>query len=308
MEIILKQLHFETEPCVVVFGNFDGVHKGHQLLIAKALAKGKELGIKTALFTFRPHPTFVVMGKDEKDIIFSQQEKQKVVEDLGIDYYIEYPFTMKIASMAAEDFVETVIYNQLHAQCVIVGEDFRFGRKRSGDVALLSELSRQYGYEVMAMKKLCDHERCVSSTWLREVVKKGDMEMYRELTGRYFSVMGIVEHGRAIGRTIGFPTANVMTHKSKILPPNGVYASYAKIDGEVYKSITNVGRKPDSLEGEMLVETYILDFEQMIYDETIEVDLLHFLRGEKVLESLDHLKDLIHNDLESLKAFLALNE
>lgn len=300
MITILQQLKFETEPCVVVFGNFDGVHKGHQLLISEAIEKGKALGIKTALFTFRPHPTYVVMGKEEKDIIFTPEEKQRVVESLGIDYYIEFPFTMDVAKTAPEVFVEEVIYNQLHAKCVIVGEDFRFGSRRAGDVKLLKALGGQYGYEVTAFDKLCDHERCISSTWVREVIKAGDMEMFEELTGRPFPVVGVVEHGRALGRTIGFPTANVNTPASKLLPPNGVYASYTKVDDITYKSITNVGIKPGSDSGEMVVETYILDFDRMIYGETIEIDIAHFMREEYKLESMEHLKSLIVKDLKNL--------
>lgn len=244
MEAIIQSMKFEIPECVVVFGNFDGVHKGgHQLLINEAIRKGKELGVATALFTFRPHPTYVVMGgKDEKDIIFTPDEKRGVVSDLGIDYYIEFPFTMDVAKTAPEEFVDVVIANQLHAKCVIVGEDFRFGSRRAGDVTMLKELGKSYDYDVIAFEKVCDHERTISSTWVREVLKEGgDMEMFKELTGRDFPVIGVVEHGRAIGRTIGFPTANLNTASSKILPPNGgVYASYTTVEGIKYKSITNV--------------------------------------------------------------------
>lgn len=303
MIAITQKMNFEVEDCVVVFGNFDGVHLGHQFLINEAISKAKTLGVKSAVFTFRPHPTYVVMGKDEKDIIFTPEEKTAVVASLGVDYYIEYPFTMEVAKTAAENFVHDIIVNSLHAKCVVVGDDFKFGSRRAGDVALLEMMGAELGFEVMAYNKVCDHERSISSTWVREVVKEGDMAMFEELTGRYFPVVGVVEHGRAIGRTIGFPTANVMTQKSKILPPNGVYASYTTVKGTKYKSITNVGKKPGTVSDEMVVETYILDFDEMIYGETIQIDIAHFIREEYVLESLEHLKQLIKKDLIALESF-----
>ncbi|MCF8019999.1 MAG: riboflavin biosynthesis protein RibF [Vallitaleaceae bacterium] len=300
MKTILQTNVFELPQCIVVFGNFDGVHKGHQLLIEEALNKSKELGIPSALFTFKPHPTYVVMGKPEEDIIFTPEEKKKVVKDLGVDYYIEYPFTMDVANMAAEVFVEEVIYKELHAKYVVVGVDFKFGKGRSGSIPLLEALGVTYGFNVIAFEKLCDHKRVISSTWLRQEIKKGDMEAFKELTGRHFIVLGEVEHGRSIGRTIGFPTANVATAPSKILPPNGVYASYTTVKGIRYKSITNVGPKPASTLDEMVVETYILDFDEMIYGETILIEMTHFLREAYELKSLDHLKSLIQDDLKDL--------
>lgn len=303
MKSIIRDKQFEIEPCAVVFGNFDGVHKGHQLLIGEAVKQGKALGIPTAVFTFKPHPTYVVMGKEEKDIVFTPEEKINVMRELGVDYYIEYPFNMDVAKIPAQDFVEEVIFKQIHAKIVIVGEDFRFGSRRSGDVALLKSLGEKYGYDVIAFKKLCDTERCISSTWLREVIKSGKMETFNELTGRNFPVVGVVEHGQSIGRTIGFPTANINIIQSKLLPPNGVYASYTYVKGVKYKSITNVGKKPKSESDEMVVETFILDFDEMIYGETIEINMAHYMRKELVLESLDHLKSLIKKDLVDLYAY-----
>lgn len=303
METIIQSLEFELPESIVVFGNFDGVHKGHQLLIQEALRQEQIHGYKTAFFTFEPHPVSVVSGKDQKDIIFTNYEKMQVVKDYGIDYYIEYPFTMEVARTLPEVFIESVIYKQLHAKYVIIGEDFRFGSKRAGDVAMLEAYGKKFGYEVISFEKLCYDDRCYSSTWLREVVKAGDMEMFSQLTDRAFSVIGVVEHGRALGRTIGYPTANVATPPYKLLPPNGVYASYTFVDGIKYKSITNVGFKPDTNQEEMVVETYILDFDQMIYGKEIRIDIVRFLREEYKLESMDHLKALIEKDMVSLKNY-----
>lgn len=303
MKIITGTKTFELPESIVVFGNFDGVHKGHQMLINEALYKETLLGFETAFFTFEPHPMSVVTGRKSTDIVFTPEEKQGVVREMGIDHYIEYPFTMEVAGTAPEVFVEEVINNQLHAKIVIVGEDYRFGKKRAGDVKLLKELGEKDGFEVIAFPKLCKGDRVYSSTWLREVLKKGDMETFDDLSGRPFRVSGIVEHGRALGRTIGFPTANVFTPDYKLLPPRGVYASYTTVKGIRYRSITNVGWKPDTDEQEMVVETFILDFDEMIYGEEILIEIVHFIRGEEKLESMGHLKRLIEGDLIKLNKY-----
>ncbi len=303
MKIITQTKDFELPESIVVFGNFDGVHKGHQMLINEALYKETLHGYKTAFFTFEPHPLSVVMGKEPTDIVFTPEEKKAIVEEMGIDYYVEYPFTMEVAHTAPEVFVEEVIDHQLHAKFVIVGEDYRFGSKRAGDVSLLKELGRKYGFEVIAFPKLCKGDRCYSSTWLREVVKQGDMEAFTNLSGRPFRVRGKVEHGRGLGRTIGFPTANIMTPAYKILPIKGVYASLTTYDGKRYRSITNVGLKPGSEGSEMVVETFILDFDQMIYDAIITVELTHFMRGEVKLDSMEHLLELIKGDMKNLEHY-----
>jgi len=303
MHMIINTKEFELPESIVVFGNFDGVHKGHQMLINEALYKGTQTGYKTAFFTFEPHPLSVVTGKEPKDIIFTTDEKKTVVKAMGIDYYIEYPFTMDVARMAPEAFVEEVIFNQLHAKYVIVGEDYRFGSKRAGDVDLLKALGSTYGYEIIAFPKLCKGERCYSSTWLRESIREGNLEEFDGLSGRPFRVTGVVEHGRALGRTIGYPTANVPTPKYKILPPNGVYASFTTVKGQRYRSITNVGKKPASTTGEMVVETYILEFDEMIYGQEICIEIVHHIRDEVKLDSMDHLKDLIDSDMGKLRTY-----
>lgn len=307
MLMIINTKDFELPESIVVFGNFDGVHKGHQMLINEAIYKETLTGYKTAFFTFEPHPLSVVTGKEPKDILFTPDEKKSVVKAMGIDYYIEYPFTMDVARMQPEVFIEEVIYKKLHAKYVIVGEDYRFGSKRAGDVELLKALGAQYGYQIIAFPKLCKGDRVYSSTWLRESVKEGDLETFDELSGRAFRVTGIVEHGRELGRTIGFPTANVPTPKYKILPPNGVYASFTTVKGTRYRSITNVGIKPNSSADEMVVETYILEFDEMIYGEEIMIEMVQHIRDEVKLESMEHLKSLIESDMIKLKAYFVLH-
>lgn len=303
MDIIEHTRAFQLPDSIVVFGNFDGVHKGHQMLINEALYKEELYGYDTAFFTFEPHPMSVVRGIPQKDLVFTPNEKKDVVREMGIDHYIEFPFTMDVARMHPHDFIKDVIVEKLHAKIVIVGEDYRFGSKRAGDVAMLKEHGPIYGFEVIAFPKLCRGDRVYSSSWLREVVKQGDMESFDEMAGRPFRVSGIVEHGRALGRTIGFPTANVATPDYKILPPKGVYASFTTVKEKRYRSITNIGPKPGVLPEEMVVETFILDFDEMIYGERIDVEIVHFIRDEVKLKSMNHLKHLIHGDMKKLGAY-----
>lgn len=300
MKIINQESSFKLPFSVVIFGNFDGLHKGHQLLISKAIEKGKMLRLPTVLFTFEPNPMVLMGKKDEKNLLMMPHEKQKMASYLGIDYYVEFPFTAKVASMEPEDFVKQIIVKRLHAKEIIVGEDFRFGIGRKGNVRILKGLGNLYGFEVMGYKKLSQDNRYISSTWLRELVKKGDMINFEKISGHFFFVTGIVEHGQAIGKTIGFPTANIYTSNSKLLPPNGVYASYTYVNNKCYESITNVGFQPNTDTKAMVVETHILDFDQLIYGEEITIDIVHFLRLEKNIESLNHLKELIENDLKDL--------
>jgi len=308
MKIIAKEVVFQLPACVAVFGNFDGLHKGHQLLIEAALDQGEALNLPVALFTFYPSPNALFSKNKNEKLVMLPMEKRYVAAQLGIAYYIEYPFSLKTARMLPEEFIAKVIHKQLQAQHIIVGEDFRFGDKRKGDVALLEALASTYNYKVTGYKKLCENKRPLSSTWLKELIQQGAMHHFERLTGRYFLVMGIVAHGRAIGRTIGFPTANIYTHKDKLLPPNGVYVSYTSVHGKKYKSITNIGKQPDSTTNNMVVETHILDFNTFIYDEEIQIELIHFLRFEKKLDSLEHLKTLIIDDLKTLKAWFEINK
>ncbi len=303
---VIRTKKFEIPESVVVLGNFDGIHKGHMLLIEKALGIEKETGLSTAFFTFEPHPSYVLGKKLPVDLIYMPLEKIKVVEELGIDYYIEFPFNMETAAMDAHDFVEDIICSQLNAKVVVVGTDYRFGTRRAGDVELLQELGEQHGFDVIAIKKLEMDDREVSSTWLREEVREGNMQKAMALAGRPFFIDGTVEHGQALGRTIGFPTANVPTPQGKILPPNGVYASNTIVDGISYRSITNVGYKPTVGSREKIVESYILDFDRMIYDELIEIQFLKFLRKEKKFESMDELKRMIELDMENLYSYFSL--
>lgn len=283
-------------PTVVTFGKFDGIHIGHKILVEEAVRIAESEGLKVVLCTFD------MSGWLECRIpqISLADERCRLCEKLGVDVLLEYPFDDDMATMEPEAFVEEFIQGKLNAKYVIVGTDWRFGINRSGDVSLLSSLQEKYGYKAVVMDKYLKDGREISSTWIREEIKKGNMEEVAELLGYPYSVSGKVLHGNQIGRTIGFPTINFEPEKEKILPPFGAYVSSVTVDGISYKAVTNVGMKP-TVEGNksLTVETHILDFAKDVYDDFLEVSLLHFIRPETKFESFEALKKQLKSDVEN---------
>ena len=308
MKKIIGITEFSLPKTVVVLGNFDGIHKGHRFLLNKAKEIASEKKIKTALYNFVIHPSFVIMHKEPVDLIYVSEEKMTVIDELGIDYYIEYPFNKEFADYEPEDFIKNIVVDKLNADTIIVGEDYRFGKKRLGNVELLKELSIKYNYNVMSMPKLKYKDREISSTWVREEIKAGNMKMVSELTGKKFFFIGVVEGGKRIGRTIGFPTANISPKKGKILPPNGVYITKIYFHNKEYYGITNVGKKPTVQGDRVNVETHILNFEGDIYGETILVEFFNFIRPEKKFLNLDDLMKQIEEDIKVLEKYFLITE
>ncbi|NDL66324.1 bifunctional riboflavin kinase/FAD synthetase [Anaerotalea alkaliphila] len=299
MEIIKGNLTFVLEhPTAVVLGNFDGIHKGHLELLRKAMEFAGQERLKSTFFTFEPHPSFVLAHKEQVDLIYTAQEKMKVVEELGMDYYVEFPFNEEVASMEAQVFVEKVLVEQVKARCIVVGADYRFGRRRMGDVHMLEELSRKHGYTLVVMEKLADHEREISSTLLRQAIREGDIILANELMGRPYFVRGDVRTGMRIGRTIGIPTANLIPPREKLLPPYGVYHTEVTVDGVMYQGLTNIGTNP-TVGGEGIkVETFLLDFEGDLYGKTLDLEFLEYLRPEVKFTGLAAMRTQIGKDID----------
>lgn len=307
MKFINDIQHSTLKDTVVVLGNFDGLHKGHLTLLSKAKDIAKEQQLKTAFFTFYPHPTHV-LSKHEVALINTDMEKQHVAENEGMDYYIQFPFTKETASMEPEDFIQTILHEHLGAKAVVVGEDYAFGKMRKGNIETLEHYSHHYGYSLHAMKKISYNNRIISSTWIREAIQEADMDLAETLMGRPYFVTGIVIEGAKLGRTIGYPTANVKPDGHKQLPRNGIYATEVDVLGQTYYGLTYVGTKPTIDENiyEILVETYIIDFDQEIYGERILVKFHKFLRTEEKYDSLEELVTQMKEDEKDLRAYYNL--
>lgn len=300
-----------NEPTVVTIGKFDGRHRGHQKLLGAMLELKRTCGYKTAVFTFSVAPGDLVEGKPHT-VITTNLERKNNLQKIGMDYLVEYPFTREVSRMSAEEFVREILVRRMQAKAIVVGTDCGFGYKRSGNAKLLGELSLVYGYQLVVIEKEKDEDREISSTYIREELDKGDIEKANELLGEPYYIHGTVVHGNHIGDPIlGFPTANLLPPPQKHLPPFGVYVAQVLIQGKMYGGVTNIGKKPTIKETDgkehrpVGVETFIFDYDGDLYGQEIEVGLLHFIRPERKMSSLEELKAQISKDKDFGRAFLA---
>lgn len=302
MKYIKDTVDFNIEENTVLsLGKFDGVHRGHDLLLENLFQKKKE-GLSAAIFTFNIPPRQNVEHAMQH-VLTTNEEKMHLLEQLGVDYLIECPFTRKIMCMEAQDFVRKIV-KELHVKCFVVGDDFHFGHNRCGDYHMLRDMAEELGYEVIVVKKIKEDERDISSTFVREEVELGHIEKANHLLGYPYFVCGKVEHGKEIGRTIGIPTINLLPPKEKLLPPFGVYVSKVLIDGKEYHGVTNVGRKP-TIAGEnpVGVETHILDVAQDLYGKEVKVEFLKFVRPEQKFDSVESLKNQMQQDVATAERY-----
>ncbi|MDE6434522.1 MAG: bifunctional riboflavin kinase/FAD synthetase [Lachnospiraceae bacterium] len=286
---------FYTMGTAVALGKFDGIHLGHQLLI-DGLIKEKQRGCQALVFTFGAAPNEVLLGGVKKNI-YTPEEKALYFEELGVDVLLEYPFTKEFAALSPERFVIECLVKQLGVRTIYVGEDFRFGRGRSGKVSLLQSLGEQYQFEVHAIPKKTKHGKVISSTMIRDLLES-HFYAANDMLGNPYFVYGEVVHGNHIGNTIGFPTMNQMIPKQKLFPAFGVYASRIQIDGIIYRGISNLGKKP-TVEGnnQLGLETYILDYNGNLYGRMLKTELLYFIRPEEKFSNVEALRKQISNDI-----------
>ena len=289
-----------NERTALAMGKFDGIHLGHKKLLNMILDQ-KQDGLKAAVFTFEPSPEEFFVGHTVRQL-FTREEKRRAFEKMGIDILIEFPLTAATAATPPEDFVRTILVEDLKAVYIAAGTDVSFGDKGRGDQYLLRNMSKELGFELCLIDKVMLDGQEVSSTRVRNVVADGDMPLVKRLLGNDYSVSGIVEHGKHLGTTIGVPTVNVLPPDNKLMPPFGVYKSTVIIDEKSYSGMTNIGRKPTVSDSNKVgVETYIYDFDEDVYGKYIEVRLLEFMRPEMKFDSVELLKAQIHSDIETAR-------
>lgn len=282
----------------VSIGNFDGVHKAHVELIQKTNEEKGDL--KSVVYTFSPHP-FIALSK-EIELITSEEKKEELIEITGVDILYKENCTKEFLEKSGEEFIKEVLVEKLGAKKVFVGYDFRFGKNGSCDVEFLKELSKKYGFTVTILDKKALGGTLIKSSEVRKFIKSGEIEKANELLGRAHSYSGVIEKGKALGRTFGYPTANIMPDENMILPKFGVYVTKTKVDGKVYPSISNVGINPTVEDGKKAkIETFILDFEGDLYGKSIEVSFLGMIREEKKFSSKEALFSQIEKDVKEAK-------
>lgn len=302
MQIIrAKEFHID-EPTAVAMGKFDSLHLGHKVILDR-LKREAECSLRTVVLSFEPGPE-VFFGKYSGGFVLTDTEKQKLLEDAGIDYYVLFPFDAMTAGTEPEDFLKNVLLAQMNMQVLVAGEDLSFGRGGYGNAEFVNEKSREYDFKFCVCPKIRLNEEEISATLVRDTVIKGDMEKCRELLGRAYQVGGIIQKGNQLGRTIGVPTCNIVTDREKLLPPRGVYFTEVTLGGQHYYGVTNVGTKPTvSNEENVGIETYIVDFDEEAYGENIVLDFMHFQRTEQKFASLDELKSQLKQDIKKAEEY-----
>ena len=294
-----------TEPVVCCLGNFDGVHIGHMELLRRTVARAKEAGLAPAVFTFSTHPRNL-FGKEPVKNILYPKDKLRILEEQGIQYVFDVPFTMDICTMPPLAFLDELLVRKFRSKELVCGFDYTFGYKAEGDADLLVTEGEKRGLAVLIVEPvLCDGE-VVSSTLIREWIAAGDMEKAERFLGRSYSIDGTVLMGERLGRTIGFPTCNFHVDETMVTPPNGVYITTCTLDGQDWPSITNVGVKPTIGKFTKNIETHIFDFSREIYGETIRVHFLKKLRDERKFDSLEALKEEIARNCETAREYHGL--
>ena len=285
---ILRYENANLNNTAVALGKFQGLHKGHMLLIEEVLRLSYEEDLNSVVFT---------IDMPQEKAINLPVERYHILEDCGIDYNVSCEFSKEFASMSPREFVENILINKLDAKYVVVGTDFRFGNKRAGDVSLLKSYGEEYGFFVVAIDKLAIDDIIVSSTYIRELISVGNMKAVSRYMGRDYFIKGKVMRGKQLGRTIGFPTANIIPDSSKLLPPFGAYYTEVEVDGSIYKAITNVGNNPTIDENNHItVEANIIEFSDDIYDKEITIYFKDFVRGEMKFTDIEELKKQLEID------------
>ncbi|NEV60993.1 bifunctional riboflavin kinase/FAD synthetase [Thiorhodococcus minor] len=307
----LHNLRPADRGCVATIGNFDGVHVGHRTVFQRLMARGRELGLPATVITFEPQPMELFAPDAAPARLTRLREKLKAIRACGIERVMVLEFNQKLAAMEARTFVQRLLIEGLGVRFLLVGDDFRFGRGRTGDFALLQRMGREAGwsnagFEVEDLHTITHGEERISSTRVRDALARGDLEQAQYLLGRPYTMEGRVVHGDKRGRTIGFPTANINLHR-RVSPVRGVYAVRVHgLDQAGWPGVANIGTRPtvDGLSARLEVHLFGLD--RQIYGQHLEVELALKLRDEKKFDSFDALKTQIQRDAEAARAYLGV--
>ena len=286
----------------VAIGMFDGVHLGHQQLIRQALADAEQHEGIAVVVTFDRHPNSIVAPERVPPLIYTQPQKLRAIASLGAAATVVIPFTRDFSEQPAEAFIGSLVRRIAPVHSICVGSSFVFGHKRHGNVALLHQLGRELNFSVQGIAAVSLDDEVVSSTRIRETVRSGDLDRASQMLGREYALSGNVTRGDELGRKLGFPTANLDV-AGLLVPPTGVYAVHAYLDGKRYRAVANIGHRPtlQSPMPELRVEAHLLNFDGDLYSEELELTFVEKLRDERKFESLDDLREQIGRDIVAAK-------
>ena len=312
MKIINNSIQARNiKNAVVTIGTFDGVHLGHQAIFKKMRQLAMEIGGETVVVTFHPHPRQVLaIGTETLRFICSQEEKLKKFEEFGIDNVVIIPFTKEFASTPSDVFLRDYIIERIHPSVIVVGYDHHFGKNRMGDFEMLNEMGKKYGFKTVQIEAQDVNNVAISSTKIRNFLWAGNVKAANQLLGYPYSVEGVVVKGNEIGRTIGFPTANLdIPNEFMMINNPGVYACQTSIDGKIYNAMANTGLRPtigDRADGDFIIEVNIFDFDGDLYGKTLKVWFLERIRDEVKFSGLETLKTQLEHDRVEAKKILTL--
>ena len=298
----LQEIH-NMPATAVALGNFDGVHKGHQMLIRECVAAANEKGLQPSVFTFPNHPVNEIAGKVVIKNIMTFEEKAEQLEKLGVENLFAPVFDDTIRTKSARAFVEDILVDSFHTKHAVCGFNYHFGYKAEGDADRLQELGRELGYGVTVVPEIRINGNTVSSTLIRQVIDEGRIDEYTDYTGRLYCIDGKVVQGRHLGRRIGFPTVNLSLDSSEAFPKNGVYITLTTVDNMKYHSITNVGNKPTVGEFAKNAETHIFNFSGDLYGRDVRIEFIRMLRPERKFDNLEDLQQEIHRNCLQAQEF-----
>lgn len=307
MKVTYGLNNFKTISCAVATtGTFDGVHLGHRKILNQLVAKAKKVGGESVLLTFSPHPRIVLQPDVELELLSSENEKISLLEKTGIDHLIIHPFTREFSRTQSLDFVREFLVNKIGVKHLVIGYDHHFGRNREGSFDHLKEFGPIYGFEVEEIAAFDIDQVNVSSTKIRNALAEGNVELANMYLGAPYSISGRVIKGNQIGRTIGFPTANIeCDFMQKLLPADGVYAGKLHVNGHTYNAMANLGSRPTIGSKQRKLEVHCIGTDIHLYESEVRFELFKFLRGIEEFANLEALKKQLEVDKKEAKLVLA---
>lgn len=293
------------KPTIVTIGTFDGVHLGHQKIVAQITKNADALNCESLVLTFFPHPRMVLQESTEMKQLNTLNEKIALLDNLGIDNLVVHPFDKEFSRLTAEEFVKKVLVDVFKIKKIIIGHDHRFGRNRTATINDLIQFGETYGFNVEQISAEEINEVSISSTKIRNALLEGNIELATNYLGYDYSLTGIIFKGKQLGRTIGYPTANITIEEDyKLIPNNGVYIAKSVLNGKTVFGMMNIGTRPTVDGTKQTIEINFFDFKQDLYEQKITISLLHRMRSEQKFESIDALKNQLGKDKKTALAFI----
>jgi len=292
---------------IVTTGTYDGVHKGHRKILQALMDTAKKDGGESVVITFWPHPRKIVGTGNIEEIksLSTLDEKTKILASLGIDHLVIIPFNREFSELSSEEFIHNILIKNIGTKKLVIGYDHKFGRNREGSFEYLKNNAAALGIEVQEIPRQDLNDIAISSTEIRKALSKGDVKTAALYLEQPYSISGIVVKGRQLGRTIGFPTANIKVNDpDKLIPADGVYAVYVNYKGECLKGMLNIGFRPTVEGQDKTIEVHILSFDKEIYGEELEIQFIQFIRPEQKFNGLDQLKEQLGKDREMVSRML----